>query len=104
MKGVEMTLADIIQDLHALEARLREYEAKYGVASADLYELYQQGLLDNHGLEQTREFTRWASAYEMKLEREAAFRKVSQRFISSLRAKAPSGTFHLTPNPELQKT
>ncbi len=98
-----MTLADIIQDLHALEARLREYEAKYGIASADFYELYQQGLLDDEGLEQTLEFTRWASAYEMKLEREEAFRKISQRFISSLRAKAPSGALRLTPNPELQK-
>lgn len=98
-----MTLADIIQDLHALEARLREYEAKYGIASADFYELYQQGLLDDDGLEQTMEFTRWASAYEMKLEREEAFRKISQRFISSLRAQASSGTLHLIPNPELQK-
>ena len=98
-----MTLADIIQDLHALEARLREYEAKYGIASADFYELYQQGLLDNDGLEQTMEFTRWASAYEMKLEREEAFRKISQRFVASLRAKASSGTLHLIPNPELQE-
>ena len=56
-----MTLTDILQDLHALEARLREYEAKYGVASAEFYELYQQGLLDNDGLERTIEFTRWAS-------------------------------------------
>ncbi len=72
-----MTLLDIIQDLHALEARLREYEAKYGVISADFYELYQQGLLDNDGLEQTFEFTRWASAYAMKLEREATFRTMS---------------------------
>lgn len=98
-----MALADIIQDLHALEARLREYEAKYGIASADFYELYRQGLLDNDGLEQTMEFTRWASAYEMKLEREEAFRKISQRFISSLRAETSSGALHLIPNPELQK-
>jgi len=98
-----MTLNEILQDLHALETRLREYEARYGVASADFYELYQQGLLDNDGLEQTIELTRWASAYEMKLEREEAFRKVSQRFISSLRAKAPSGGLHLIPNPELQE-
>lgn len=99
-----MTLADILEDLHVLETRLREYEAEYGVASADFYELYQQGLLDNGGLEQTIEFTRWASAYEMAQEREETFRQMSQRFISSLRAQAPADTLHLIPNPELQKT
>jgi hypothetical protein len=99
-----MNLTDVLQDLHALETRLREYEAKYGVASADFYKLYQQGLLDNDGLEQTIEFTRWASAYEMQLEREQTFRQMSRRFISSLRAQAPSDTLRLTPNPELQTT
>jgi hypothetical protein len=98
-----MTLSEILQDLHALETRLREYEASYGVASSDFYELYQQGLLDDGGLEQTIEFTRWASAYEMKAEREETFRQISRRFISSLRTKSPSGTLRLTPNPELRK-
>ena len=98
-----MTLNEILQDLHALETRLREYEARYGVASADFYELYQQGMLDNDGLEQTIEFTRWASAYEMKLEREKAFRQMSRRFISSLRAQTAPGALRLTPNPELHK-
>ena len=99
-----IALTDILQDLHVLEIRLREYEAKYGVASADFYELYQQGLLDNDGLEQTIEFTRWASAYEMKLEREQTFRQMSRRLISALRAQAPSGALRLTPNPEVQTT
>jgi len=98
-----MTLNEIFQDLHALETRLRKYEARYGVASADFCELYQQGLLDDDGLEQTTEFTRWASAYEMKLEREKAFRQMSQRFISSLRAQTPSGALRLAPNPQLHK-
>ena len=31
-----MNLTDVLQDLHALEARLREYEAKYGVAEETL--------------------------------------------------------------------
>jgi hypothetical protein len=99
-----MKLMDIILDLHALEARLREYETKYGIASADFYELYQQGLLDDDGLEQTIEFTRWASAYAMKWEREAAFRTMSQHFIAALRLQAPSGALHLTSNPALYNT
>jgi hypothetical protein len=63
-----MELQDIIQDLHALEERMRAYERKYGITSHDFYELYQAGLLDDEGFEKTQEFTRWASAYEMKLE------------------------------------
>ena len=65
-----MKLADVASDIHAPETRLRGYEAKYGIASADFYSVYQRGLLDDDGLEQALEFTRWASAYEMKLERE----------------------------------
>lgn len=98
-----MTLREILQDLHALETRLREYEAHYGVASEDFYELYQQGLLDDDELERTIEFTRWASAYTMKVEREQAFHEQSQRFITSLRLNAPGRALHLTPNPELHK-
>ena len=64
-----MRLQDIVQDLHALEERVRAYERKYGITSNDFYELYQVGLLDDEGFEKTQEFTRWASAYEMKLER-----------------------------------
>ncbi len=97
-----MTLDEIIQDLHALEIRLREYETRYGVASEDVYELYKQGLLDNDGLEQTMEFTRWASAYTMKMEREQEFREQSRRFVASLRNNASGGSLRLIPNPKLK--
>ena len=65
-----LTLEDVIQDIHALETRIRAYERKYGITSQDFYSLYQQGLLDDEGFERSTEFTRWASAYTMKLERE----------------------------------
>ena len=71
-----MELQDIIQDLHALEKRIRAYERKYSVTSRDFYELYQAGLLDDDGFEKTLEFTRWAGAYEIKLEREALARAI----------------------------
>jgi hypothetical protein len=98
-----MSLSELLQDLHALEIRLREYEAQYGVASEDFYELYKQGLLDDDGFEQTSEFARWASAFTMKLEREQSFRQISQRFVSSLRTQASRGAIQLIPNPELQR-
>ena len=99
-----LTLEEIIQDLHALEARIHAYERKYGITSQDFYSLYQQGLLDNEGFEQSTEFTRWASAYEMKLEREAAFEAASRAFVEHLRRGAPEHPLSLTPNPELARS
>ena len=96
-----MTLSEIIQDLHALETRIRAYERKYGITSADFYALYQQGLLDDEGFEQSTEFTRWASAYTMKQKRESAFAMASQRFVDTIRQTAPEGGLQLNPNPEL---
>jgi hypothetical protein len=75
---MKMSLEEIIQDLRALEARIRAYERKYGVTSQDFYALYQEGLLDDEGFEQSTEFTRWASAYALKLERETMFEAASQ--------------------------
>lgn len=65
-----MTPYELIEDWQALRARTQAYERKYGVTSRDFYELYRQGLLDDEGFEKSTEFVRWASAFEMKLERE----------------------------------
>lgn len=96
-----MTLPELIQDLHALETRLRAYERKYGITSADFYQLYEQGLLDDEGFEQSTEFTRWASAYALKQKREAAFAAASQRFVTQMRGVNADRPVHLTPNPAL---
>ncbi len=96
-----MTLDEIIQDLHALETRLRAYERKYGITSTDFYELYQQGLLDDEGFEQSTEFTRWASAYTLKQKREAAFAKASRTFVAQLKPLSSNQPLHLMPNPAL---
>ena len=61
-----LTLEEIIQDLRTLETRIRAYERKYGITSQDFYSLYQEGLLDDEGFEQSTEFTRWASAFALK--------------------------------------
>ena len=98
---MKLTLEEIIQDLRALEARIRAYERKYGVTSQDFYALYQDGLLDDEGFELSMEFTRWASAYALKMEREAAFEAASQSFVESLRRISGGRTVHLTPNPQL---
>jgi hypothetical protein len=96
-----MTLAEIIQDLYALDARLRAVELKYGVTSSDFYQLYQQGLLDDDGYEQSTEFTRWASAYTLKQKRLAAFEAASRHFVKQLQPQLPNQPLHLKPNPAL---
>ena len=92
-----MKLQDIVQDLHALEERVRAYERKYGITSSDFYELYQAGLLDDDGFEKTQEFTRWASAYEIKLERKAAFERLSRERVAMLRRQMPNQPIQLVP-------
>jgi len=68
---VTLTLEEIIQDIRALDSRIRAYERKYSMTSHDFYSQYQAGLLDDEGFEQSQEYARWASAYTMKLAREA---------------------------------
>ena len=41
-----MTLVEIIQDIHGLEAELVRLEARYGLLSADFYHLYKAGELE----------------------------------------------------------
>lgn len=96
-----LTLDEIIQDLRALETRISAYERKYGITSQDFYALYQEGLLDDDGFEQSTEFTRWASAYALRLKREAMFEAASQSFVSSLRHRSTGQTIRLTLNPQL---
>lgn len=99
-----MTLYELIEDLHALQARTQAYERKYGVTSQDFYELYQQGSLDDEGFEQSTEFVRWASAYEMQLERESEFQARSRAFIADLKQNAPAQPIRLKSNPRLVQT
>jgi len=96
-----MTLYELIEDLQALRVRTQAYERKYGVTSKDLYSFYQQGLLDDEGFEQSTEFVRWASAYEMQLDREAEFEARSRSFVSELKLGPGEPTIQLRPNPEL---
>lgn len=65
-----MTLVEIIQEIHTLDTRLRTYERKYGIVSADFYKLYRQGFLGDAGREQAAEYSRWATVYRLKLKRE----------------------------------
>jgi uncharacterized HAD superfamily protein len=87
-----MTINETIQDIHGLEAELAQLEKRYGLLSADFYNLYKAG-----ELEQSRDFIQWVGYYEAKLEREARYREMMYTYLRDLRQKARLEALHLTP-------
>jgi hypothetical protein len=87
-----MTLTQIIQDIHGLDAELARLERRYGLLSADFYHLYKAG-----ELEQSRDFIQWVGYYEAKLEREARYREMMYTYLRELREKAGLGALQLVP-------
>ena len=82
----KMTLAEIIQDIHAMDEELWHYESRYGLRSRYFYELYKAGQLDDEDPVETRDYTDWAACYEVKQYREqlydTAVREVLQKVKS----------------------
>jgi hypothetical protein len=87
-----MTLNEIIQDIHGIEADLEELERRYGLLSADFYHLYKAG-----ELEQTRDFIRWVAYYETKLDRTPRYRELMYTHLRELRDKSGLGALDLVP-------
>lgn len=56
-----ITMANPIDDLLELANRLREYEQQYNMTSADFYQHYQAGTLD----EELQHCTEWAAVYDL---------------------------------------
>ena len=87
-----MTLHEIIQDIHGLDAELTQLEKRYDLLSADFYHLYKAG-----ELEQSRDFIQWVGYYEAKLAREARYREVMYRHLRELRQQAGLDALQLIP-------
>ena len=85
-----MTLNEIIQDIHGLDAELTKLERRYGLLSADFYHLYKAG-----ELEQSRDLIQWVGYYEAKLAREARYREMMYDYLRELRHRAGLGVLHL---------
>jgi len=95
---MEKKIQQIVNDLHAIIARMLPFEQKYGLLSADFYTLYQSGQLDTG--ENLRDVTLWAGAYEMKLKLEEAARRLSQQRLAQLRADSPGAEVRLAPDQQ----
>jgi len=81
-----MTLAALIQDIHALNRELEFYEIKYGLLSKDFYILYHNGELPDEEVEQIDEYGRWAALHKIKVERETVYNKLIAEHLATLRA------------------
>ncbi len=96
-----ITLSDILDDLRAADQALRKFEQRYWLSSADFYELYSQGLLDDG--QHREDFSEWAGYYKLKLKREAALEQLSQRRLEHLRSQTAGKTINLLPEePSLE--
>lgn len=88
-----MTLTEIIQDIHGIEAMMEELERRYGLLSADFYHLYKAG-----ELEQTRDLIAWVGYYEAKLDRTARYRELMYAHLRQLRDRSGLGALELVPD------
>ena len=88
-----MTLEEILQDIHGLDARLRELEQQYGLLSEDLYTLYRLG-----ELEQSRDLIRWVGYYELREERQRAYAAALRERLLALRDTSAGTPFPLRPH------
>ena len=82
-----ITITEVLDDLRAADEITRRFERRYWLSSADFYELYRQGLLDDG--ENLEDFTLWAAYHEIKLDREQDLQRLSQIRIRRLREEAP---------------
>ena len=90
-----VTITEIVDDLRAADEITHRYERRYWLASADFYELYSQGLLDDG--EHREDFSEWAGYYKLKLKREASLQQLSQQRLERLRNLATGGIIDLAP-------
>lgn len=88
-----MTLEEILQDIHGLDARLQELEQQYGLLSEDLYTLYRLG-----ELEQSRDLIRWVGYYELRQERRRAYEAALRERLLIVRSTSPGTPIPLRPH------
>ncbi|MBI3972724.1 MAG: hypothetical protein HY332_15720 [Chloroflexi bacterium] len=94
-----MTLGELIEAIHGLDAELATLERRYGLLSADFYHRYKAG-----ELEQTRDFIEWVGYYAAKLDREAQYRETMYEHLRELRQQAGLGALSLAPRAAAGRT
>ena len=91
----DVTITEILDDLRAADETTRRFERRYWLSSADFYQLYQQGNLDDG--ENLEDFTLWAGFYQIKLDREKALQALSSERLKQLESKAKGKPLAIKP-------
>ena len=84
----QMTLAEVIQDIHAMDEELWHYESRYGLRTQYFLELYKAGLLHDEDPLQTRDYTDWAACYEIKRHREELYETAVREMLKQAQNQA----------------
>lgn len=90
LRGVsmkQMTLMEIIQDIHAMDEELWHYEARYGLRTQYFYELYKAGQLHDEDPLETRDYTDWAACYEIKCHREELYEAAIRNTLGKVKGQ-----------------
>ena len=93
---INATITEILDDLRAADETTRRFERRYWLSSADFYELYQQGLLDDG--EHMEDFALWAGFYQIKLYREIALQTLSHKRLRQLRSSSQGQIISIAPS------
>ncbi len=95
---MNLTVQEILEDLHAAERDCQTFEEKYGVLSEYFYVAYMNGSLEDEG---DSDFALWAGSYEVKLNRENAYRNLllTQSAVFSNLSKSRLKTGHVEHQP-----
>ncbi|MBE2197109.1 MAG: hypothetical protein IAE79_00770 [Anaerolinea sp.] len=91
----EITITEILDDLRNADETTRRFERRYWLSSADFYQLYQQGVLDDG--EHMEDFAMWAGFYQIKMDREADLQTLSHERLHQLKSQARGKTISINP-------
>jgi len=74
---MEITLAELIQEMNELEGQMQKYEWKYSIKSSEFYRLVRLGKI-----EETAELHEWLGLYKLWLRRR-------KRYLEKLKSPSP---------------
>lgn len=77
-------LHDLIVEIHELDRKLQTLEEKYGLLSADFYQLYEAGQWQGEEMEEIDEFGRWVAWYRLRARRIGQYEAQKNVLITNL--------------------
>lgn len=82
MNQTDISLHDLIIEIHEFDRKLQILEEKYNLRSEDFFELYQAGRLRDEELDEIDEFGRWAAWHRMRARRIAQYDTLKTAFLT----------------------